>query len=492
MRYGTLVLGLLCWLLPACGGGGGAAGEPVAEAAAFLFAARGPADDVISSIDVDAKGRVYLTGFINDGVEFGESTTLGAENGLLFAASLDSDGALLWVRTDGESGGVQGVKIGSFPDGSCLVAGEFRTVVTFDRGGANQASFTPAGGRDICLLRLAADGELIWARRVSATGLVDRVPPYDVDDRVNDLLVFEDGSFLLAASYTTNSIPGLQTRLVGPGWMGTYVAGYASDGTLQWLHTYDSPSPNHAIFAPRPDGSILFAANIFESESFGGTTLTRAADGTCFIAAFERDGTPLWIRGDGGSEINPLDLEVSADGSFTLVGEMFGDPVDVAGPSVVRSNRVEGRHSCIVRFDADGVPQWVRKDGGTIVQSSLHLFAAGEPDGTLTVLGSFEGATSLGDIKLGRDGPRGYYLTRIAPNGEIRWARLEGGEGFFAGSFGGGLRLTTDRRLILAGNHLEEAAVGEGTTTAEILVSRGRLDFFVAVLENDGTLDLDR
>lgn len=115
----------------------------------------------------DAAGNVYVAGDFAGSVDFdpGPGLTALAATGLdAFVAKYTAAGALLWVRVAGSWGSDQGKSVAVGQDGSVYVLGYFSDTVDFAPGPATY-TLTSAGGPDVFLWKLDADGNFMWARR---------------------------------------------------------------------------------------------------------------------------------------------------------------------------------------------------------------------------------------------------------------------------------------------------------------------------------------
>lgn len=114
----------------------------------------GKGQDGANSIAVDTSGNIFVTGAIDDDVDFGGGRLVSAHGEQIFVASFDSSGNHRWATsypTDGPNG--EGVDIAAAPNGSVYIIGDFTQPTDFGFG-ATESS----GGSDVYLMSVPADG----------------------------------------------------------------------------------------------------------------------------------------------------------------------------------------------------------------------------------------------------------------------------------------------------------------------------------------------
>ncbi len=128
---------------------------------------RGTSTKVVSDVAVDAANGVYLTGYFSDTLLLGDTSlvAMAMEDG--FVWKLDSGGEVEWGRSYGTSGMVRPGKIASSPMGELVIAGELLGSVSF---GADMLSSVTTDF-DVFVAKLDAEGVSEWGR--IGTGVFD-------------------------------------------------------------------------------------------------------------------------------------------------------------------------------------------------------------------------------------------------------------------------------------------------------------------------------
>jgi hypothetical protein len=130
----------------------------------WLWAVRGGsnADESGNAIAVDRAGNAYVTGNVaGSTAQFGSITVAKKDASLdLFVGKLTADGAWQWVVSGGGDGDDSGASIAVDATGRATVAGSFAgTAAQF----GTLPTLTAAGGSDIVVTQLGADGAWRWA-----------------------------------------------------------------------------------------------------------------------------------------------------------------------------------------------------------------------------------------------------------------------------------------------------------------------------------------
>jgi hypothetical protein len=156
----------------------------------------GTGNDIGHSIQADAAGQVYLTGFFEATADFDPNagTTNLTSEGLrdVFVQKLDQNGDLLWAKAYGSSAADdQGKSINVDVDGSVYVSGFFEGTVDFDPN-VGVETITSNGDADIFIQQLDSLGNHIFTHNLGGTG----------KEGMNKIVVDADKNLFFAGKYT--------------------------------------------------------------------------------------------------------------------------------------------------------------------------------------------------------------------------------------------------------------------------------------------------
>jgi hypothetical protein len=211
-----------------------------------------------------------------------------------YVAKIDSNGTLQWTKTIGGAGGDYGSSIVQSSDGGYALAG-----VTLSFG---------AGMYDIYVVKLDANGNLLWTRTVGGTDF----------EYVYSIINTNDGGFALAGS----------TASFGAGGYDAYVLKLDGSGNLQWNRTIGGTGEDNArSIIQTGDGGYAVTG---VTKSFG------EGDYDVFVIKFDAAGntcgntsTPIPTLGTGGILGSPSSITTSPSpvvSSPTLTAGTGGTP----------------------------------------------------------------------------------------------------------------------------------------------------------------------
>lgn len=307
----------------------------------------GAGDESSHRVVSHANGDVYAAGY-GDGY--------GADNDFLLVR-LNAVGDLVWAKrfdVVGDDGGMS-MYLATGPSGSLYLGGTMAGVATSQEDGS--------------LVKLDADGNVIWARRILP------VPFYC---QVRAMAERPDGDLIVVGS--VNSI--------GAGNADSYAARFDLNGNLLWLKSYGWSGQDHFTHIELlADGSFLAC-----SQSMGSPSTNRKA----YIAHIAADGNPISCVLHNGGVLDTYNHGVAnPDGTYLWVGftESYG-----AG----------GRDVLAVLTDSSGNLIWSRTYGTVGNEEGLNpvLDAAGG-----WRISAFQGPT------------REAHVLHVLPNGDLNEVR---------------------------------------------------------------------
>jgi hypothetical protein len=261
-----------------------------------------------------------------------------------------------------------------------------------------------------------------------------------------------------------------------------FVAAYAISGDLGFA-VQSHGDASGADIGVAGDGESLYVTGWFSDETTfepEGDFLDNEGDTDIFLAKFDAaDGSLVWAVGDGGSQADAgAALIVLGDDSVIVGGTYsgqttFGDSEDNQTTLFSPQADLDG-DAFIARYNPDGTLGWAKRIGGAGVESieSLALTPNGE---TLLVTGRFKKDLMLGEAEerettLQSAGDCDIFVARYALDGNLVWARREGGE---LCDHGTAVVAPTDAAAVVAGWFRRTATFGEGEEHATTLSTEG-------------------
>jgi len=217
-----------------------------------------------------------------------------------------------------------------------------------------------------------------------------------------------------------------------------------------------------------------------------------------FLARIDEDGAVVWAKKVGATSENtfgaPLDvLAATPDGGFVGAGFFVGIATLGAGEENETILDSSDGSLLLARYDSNGELVWARNDGEQMNTwaSAVALLS----DGSIIVAGGIDGETTFGlggtsettipDLNEGSYRP---FLARYTSNGDLMWARGQGGK-----DIGRAIGIGADDTVAVGGYYLDDqyCILGEGDPTETTLPEPGGI-FLAAFDPNEGDLEWAR
>jgi len=150
----------------------------------LCFNLTGTGSSTFGGIGIAEDGSIYLVGSFTDEIDFdpGPSSNYLQSNGShdIFVLKLDQNANFLWVKSFGGIGLDYSTDIKIDGLGNVLVSGFHMGIVDFNPGGEGGV-LTSIGHHSGFLLKLTSDGEFIWVKSFTGSGL-NRILAFTLDE----------------------------------------------------------------------------------------------------------------------------------------------------------------------------------------------------------------------------------------------------------------------------------------------------------------------
>jgi cysteine-rich repeat protein len=414
----------------------------------------GTSNDHGKAIAVDSAGNVLLTGYFLGTADFGGGpvSSVGAHDA--FAVKLNAQGQHLWSRRFGGTNDDRGIGIAVDSAGNVLLTGYFQG--TADFGGSPLSS---AGGYDIFAVKLDAQGQHLWSRRLGGTSL----------DAGTGIAVDSAGSVLLTGYFEGTADFG-GGPLSCAGGHDAFAVKLDAQGQHLWSRRLGGTNYDYGYgIAVDSAGNVLLTGYFLGTADFGGGPLSSAGSNDVFAVKLDTQGQHLWSRRLGGTSADVgHDIAVDSAGNVLLTGRFDGTVDFGGGPlSSAGSNDVFA-----VKLDAQGQHLWSRRFGGTSADVGLGI-AVGSA-GNVLLTGYFDGTADFGAGPISSAGSLDIFAVKLDAQGQHLWSRRFGGT---SSDYVWGIAVDSAGNVLLTGYFLGTADFGGGP-----LSSVGYDDIFAAKL----------
>ena len=366
----------------------------------------GAGDDAAVAAALDADGSMIVAGTFTGTVDFDPgpgSFELTARGMDVFVLKLDAQGRFAWAAQLGGAGNDRPAALAVRGD-RIYVTGSFEGTADFDPGPQAQ-DLSSAGGTDIFIAALDADGNLLWARRIGGGG--DDVAAAMALDPSGNLCI--TGTFSGQADFDPG--PGVIPLVAGAAPQ-VYVLKMSAAGEAMWARGLGGIYEGDArAISVAGDGSIL-AAGSFAGHLIAGANTLASGDGSAaYLAKLSPAGAVSWAQAFTGNSVSAAAVAADPAGNIVLAGHFAGS---MPGAQLASDG---GNDVFILRMDRDGAPIWAGRMGGAGDDRATAAIVAGSGAfvyvmGTFAAAGDFDPTDGVAELA-GHDTAPGTFITRI-------------------------------------------------------------------------------
>jgi len=292
----------------------------------------------------------------------GKTTSFKAVDNDIYILRVDPLGNLVWQRNYGGGGADDAAQVINVSGGLIVVG---------------SSSSTRTGQRDIYLMKIKSDGQLVWDKLLGG----------------ND---YEDGSGVVELPDGGLAVIGT-TKSYGAGSSDIYLIRLNSEGETLWEKTYGGPYLDHgSALALTPDNGFLI---------LGWTKSYGEGREDFYLIRTDSTGRIIWQRTYGGPYIDyAMALTVAPGNTSAFTGR-------------TNSEKTETQVPCLYSLDTLGHTVWQKTYTGFGDGGGNSIIAT--PNGSYILTGWVTAEDARGQV----------FLARIAGNGSLVWKKLFGGRG---------------------------------------------------------------
>ena len=369
-------------------------------------------DLMITGIDADSYGNVYITGRINGDATYtfgaGEANetivTTGGNLEDMFLAKFDAAGLFQWARQAGisEANGANDIAVDAA--GNSHVTGFYRSNAVFgDDGNGAVVQLSSVGGvfdADVFITKYDTNGDLLWARSAGGPAGFDNGFGIDLDHTNN---VFITGDYLDEATFGQEKPKATET-IVSEGGRDGFLARYTHNGAFKWVVSMGGTGFDRGRDLVNHRGKSVVIGRFQDTATFGttsGATDQRVAQGNenVYIARYDRSGKLLWVTDlfmdafEGSSVAMDVGygkftycVTANYNGQVTLG---FGTPDE----TTLNSADPNMFFSC---YSGQGVFQFAEDDPAVLNAGTVYAGPAILSESEIIVTGGFQGTNTFG------------------------------------------------------------------------------------------------
>ena len=335
-------------------------------------------------IDIDSSSNVYITGYFQGTVDFGNGDITASGGSDIFVLKLDSSGAFQWVYTAGGAGNDNGKGIAVDTDGNVLLTGIFSQTVDFGGGTVTSETDSLEKDFDFFVLKLNSAGAYQWVYTAGSDRYDSEGLSIDTDSNNN--------------SYITGYVGGVVDFGVTHNFYGdsegasvdAFVLKLNSEGVPQWANRYGASQFEIGNgIAVDSSGNSYIAGEHYSNTNFGGITATNNGGTDYFVLKLNSDGVSQWVYSVSSSATDiAYDIAIDSSGNSYTTGK-FAGTINFGSESVTANVQDD---IFVLKLDSSGTFQWVYTAGGiagTSLSNDIGYGIAVDSSGNVYTAGVF-------------------------------------------------------------------------------------------------------
>lgn len=427
---------------------------------AWITEIKGTGWDLIHDMKLDASGNAVVCGRFEGTSDFDPTagvfdlTSAGSFDG--FVAKYDVNGNLLWARAMGGSDPDILASLALDDAGNIALYGWFEGTADLDPTSGTQST-TSAGWRDGCVIKLDANGDLLWAFAVENT---EQCYGGDIAFSSFNGDVVVTGYYETSIDLDPNGSFVLNADLDGIVEENTlFMARYDANGDLLWGHKLaGNEMPHVDVFANGGNEVINWcAAGIDQSTSpsdldpGGGTVHPVAGSGGTVmhylvVAQYDPNGNYIWSdvtaveyssAGTNPPDPDLWDLATDTNGNILIAGSIHQDYSTYAPNQASIAHLGLTRDGFVLKYDSNGALLWEKMVGGADLDDEAVTDVTMDASGNVWIVSAVrtDADVNLGgtSVLVGVLQETDVVVVQYDANGNYLWHGIAGGDWYDSG-----------------------------------------------------------
>ena len=377
-------------------------------------------NDYIESVASTSDGGYIAVGrFYSDEIQVGDYTleNQGYYDGMII--KYNSEGEVEWVRSVGGSSSDEINSVAETSDGGYIAGGAFYS----DSIQVGDYTLENNGDYDGMIIKYSAEGSVEWAKSVGGSD----------EDYIESVAITSEGGVIVGGRFQSSIQVGDYT-LENQGNQNGMIIKYDEEGAVEWARSVGGSrfDPIFSVAATSDGGAIVGGYFSSDEIQVGDYTLinNKGEDqyGTYkyngIIIKYDGEGEVEWARSVGGDDNDYIySVSETSDGGYIAGGSFKGD-IQVGDYTLENINSLE--NGMIIKYNREGTVEWARSVGGYNNDSINSITTTS--DGGVIAGGYFEdNDIQVGDYTLENQGGNDGMIIKYNVEGEVEWARREGG-----------------------------------------------------------------
>ncbi|HEY8660540.1 MAG TPA: SBBP repeat-containing protein [Hanamia sp.] len=379
-------------------------------------------------ISADQNGNTYITGSFGGTISFPaepnpiQLTSEGGDD--IFIAKYDASGNVLWAKRAGGTGADNGNAIKFDGYGNIYVVGSYTESADF--GSLNLTNPITSSVNVFIAKCNGATGDFLWVKQGLGSDYYYRA--------ALDVAVDNTGDAYLTGQFENKTTFAPLPTLTSAGWWDIFVVKYNSAGIPQWETTAGSSEAGYNLesgngIAVDNSGNVFITGNFNGSSAnptyFGNIPLVSSGGGgfyeeDYFLAKYNTSTSSWEWAVEGGGAGTDYGMKVSLDSYGNPYVNGFLNSSTATFGSISISESGPKGYF-VAKYSPNGNLSWVNPTGGT----GYNGVSCSKVDdiGNFYFAGTFDGTTTVGDTTITSNGYDNSYIASWNSNGVFQWVK---------------------------------------------------------------------
>jgi len=361
----------------------------------WASSAGGSDNDYATSLSLDARGNIYVTGyFYSQTIAFGSTTLSNDTNNAtcdIYVAKFNSSGSPAWANSAGGTQNDQAASVKADAAGNVVLTGNFASKYLIF--GTDTVKNPVATAADVFVIKYDSTGGFVWA--TNSGGIGDNYGLAITTDAADNIFVsggFNSTNITFDDSILVNTVAGTDD---------IFLAKYNAAGTIQWVRGATGSNDDVANALATDASGNVYMTGQFESSTlvFNTFTLNNTGGGyDAFTVKYNASGTPIWAGSIGtGTPGNIITsnygYSLALDDTNVIIAGNFGNSSVTFGSSTLTDDGASGQYNLfIAKYNSSGAALWANTTG---TGGSFANGVATDASGDIYLTGNFSDSSFL-------------------------------------------------------------------------------------------------
>jgi gliding motility-associated-like protein len=212
-------------------------------------------------------------------------------------------------------------------------------------------------------------------------------------------------------------------------------------------------------------GSIYYAGEFSTNSSFDfdfGSSQAIFSGSGCFLSKIDLNGTFQWVKrfGDGNTSVNDISVDFSEN---IIITGSYQNSITLASQTITSNG---GDDIFVAKWDGNGNPQWIKGFGGNTSSIDEGNGITTSTNGDIYVIGNFQGTVdfdpNIGISSFTSNGSYDIFIQKLSSEGNLIWVKTIGGN---SSDLGNNITIDSYSNIVFTGLNSGIVDFDPGTNT---------------------------